>query len=58
MHFTPPGEELAEAFNITWDPDAWGMEEDTHIYASFPSWQNPGISVFLRPLASFPPTPA
>lgn len=46
MHFTPPEEELAEAFNITWDPDAWGMEEDTHIYASFPTWQNPGISAF------------
>lgn len=52
MHFTPPEEELAEAFNITWDPDAWGMEEDTHIYASFPTWQNPGIS--MRP-PSFPP---
>ncbi|CAI4211914.1 unnamed protein product [Parascedosporium putredinis] len=32
------------AFNITWDPDAWGMEEDTHIYASFPTYQNPSIS--------------
>lgn len=47
MHFTPPEEELAKTFNITWDPDAWGMEEDTHIYASFPTYQNPSISEFL-----------
>ena len=46
MHFTPPEETLAEAFNITWDPEAWGMEEDTHIYASFPEYQNPAISTF------------
>lgn len=50
MHFTPPEETLAEAFNITWDPEAWGMEEDTHIYASFPGYQNPAIST-----SAFPP---
>ncbi|KAJ0285023.1 hypothetical protein COL940_003715 [Colletotrichum noveboracense] len=42
-HFTPPEEELAEAFNITWDPDAWGMEENTKIFASFPEYQNPTL---------------
>lgn len=44
MHFTPPEEQLAETFNITWDPNAWGQDEDTKIYASFPTWQNPQLS--------------
>ncbi|KAF4912747.1 Dehydrogenase xptC [Colletotrichum viniferum] len=43
VHFTPPEEELAEAFNITWDPEAWGMEENTKIFASFPEYQNPTL---------------
>ncbi|GJC89695.1 dehydrogenase xptC [Colletotrichum liriopes] len=43
VHFTPPEEEIAEAFNITWDPNAWGMEENTRIFASFPEYQNPWL---------------
>lgn len=46
MHFTPPDEQLAEAFNITWDPDAWGQEESTKVYATFPNYQNPLLSMF------------
>lgn len=54
MHFTPPVEELSQAFNITWDPDAWGMEEDTHIYASFPTYQNPSIIPMYQAMAKMP----
>ncbi|KAF9876374.1 Oxidoreductase [Colletotrichum karsti] len=43
VHFTPPDEELADVFNITWDPTAWGMEESTKIFASFPEYQNPTL---------------
>ncbi|KAI8210293.1 Dehydrogenase xptC [Colletotrichum sp. SAR 10_76] len=43
VHFTPPEEEVDEAFNITWDPEAWGMEENTKIFASFPEYQNPTL---------------
>lgn len=46
MHFTPPDEELASIFNITWNPDSWGQEEDTEVYATFPNWQNPRICMF------------
>ncbi|KAF6811571.1 glucose oxidase [Colletotrichum musicola] len=43
IHFTPPKQDLAEAFNITWDPEAWGAEENTKIYASFPEYQDPTL---------------
>ncbi|GKT86249.1 glucose oxidase [Colletotrichum tofieldiae] len=43
VHFTPPEEEIAQAFNITWDPNAWGMEENTRVFASFPEYQNPWL---------------
>jgi hypothetical protein len=43
MHFTPPDADLAKIFNITWDPNAWGMYENTSIYASFPKHQDPAL---------------
>ena len=46
MHFTPPEEKLASAFNITWDPNAWGMNNDTEIYASFPNYLPPTMSMY------------
>lgn len=47
MHFTPPEKELADIFNITWNPDSWGQEEDTQVFATFPSWQNPQIRMSM-----------
>ncbi|KAF6833549.1 glucose oxidase [Colletotrichum plurivorum] len=43
IHFTPPKQDLAEAVNITWDPEAWGAEENTKIYALFPEYQDPTL---------------
>ncbi|SPO04020.1 related to alcohol oxidase [Cephalotrichum gorgonifer] len=54
MHFTPPKPEIAEAFNITWDPDAWGMEEDTQVYASFPDYQDPGVIPMYNAMKKMP----
>ncbi|PGH27490.1 hypothetical protein AJ80_00731 [Polytolypa hystricis UAMH7299] len=53
-HFTPPNEELAEAFNITWDPNAWGQDENTRIYASFPTYQNPTMIPMYQALSKLP----
>lgn len=54
MHFTPPDAELAEIFNITWNPDSWGQEEDTSVYATFPNWQNPQILPMYKAMAKMP----
>ncbi|KAL2755507.1 hypothetical protein ACRALDRAFT_2073717, partial [Sodiomyces alcalophilus JCM 7366] len=54
MHFTPPEEQLAETFNITWDPNAWGQDEDTKVYASFPTYQNPRLIPMYKAMAKMP----
>ncbi|KAK1837959.1 glucose oxidase [Colletotrichum chrysophilum] len=39
---SPPDKDLAQAFNITWDPEAWGLgASDRRISAAFPTYQNP-----------------
>ncbi len=46
MHFVPPDEEFAEDYSVTYDIEAaWGQDEDTHVYASFPGGMSPGISI-------------
>ncbi|KAF2843525.1 GMC oxidoreductase [Patellaria atrata CBS 101060] len=54
IHFNPPNEDLAEAFNITWDPNAWGQEAKTHIHASFPTYQNPALIPMYKAMSKMP----
>ncbi|WYZ37881.1 hypothetical protein EsH8_II_001387 [Colletotrichum jinshuiense] len=54
VYFTPPEEELAGAFNITWDPNAWGMEDGTKIFASFPEYQNPRLIPMYQAVKKMP----
>ena len=35
IYFTPPNQQWADAMGATWDPNVWGQEQDTHIYATF-----------------------
>ena len=45
IHFVPPDPTLAADFNITYDIEAaWGQDEDTHVYASYPGGLNSTIS--------------
>jgi choline dehydrogenase len=53
-HFTPPNEDLAAAFNITWDPTVWGSDPKTRIYASFPNYQSPNKIPMYRVMAKMP----
>ncbi|KAK2773459.1 hypothetical protein FQN52_004561 [Onygenales sp. PD_12] len=53
-HFTPPDEEVAEAFNITWDPDAWGQDPDTHLYATFPNYQDTSLIPMYEAMKQMP----
>ncbi|KAF2179491.1 GMC oxidoreductase [Zopfia rhizophila CBS 207.26] len=53
-HFNPPDEMLAKNFNITWDPEVWGQDPNTHIYASFPNFVNPGMIPMYKAMAKMP----
>ncbi|PGH14019.1 hypothetical protein AJ79_03288 [Helicocarpus griseus UAMH5409] len=53
-HFTHPEETLAEAFNITWNPDSWGQDPDTHLYATFPTFQNTAIIPMYEAMKKMP----
>lgn len=44
MHFVPPLDYLAEDFNITWDLDYWGQDNDTRVYAGYPNYLPPSLS--------------
>lgn len=47
-YFTPPRDQLAKAFNMTFDVEAaWGQDPKTRIYASFAPNQDPGLSESL-----------
>ncbi|RDL38732.1 Glucose oxidase [Venustampulla echinocandica] len=54
IHFTPPQDDVAAAFNITWDPNAWGQEPNTHIYATFPTYQTPNLIPMYKAMAKMP----
>lgn len=45
--FTPPSDELAERFNISYDASYWGAESSLH--SSFPAFQFPGLGKHSRP---------
>ena len=47
-YFTPPRDELARAFNMTFDiQGAWGQDPDTRVYASTAPNQDPALSMSL-----------
>ena len=46
-HFNPPTKEVADNFNITWNPDSWGQDPKTKLFVSFPNWQQPAMSIVL-----------
>lgn len=48
IHFTPPKEDMAEAYNITYDLEYWGQDEDARIYATYTSGLEPGLSIANR----------
>ncbi|KAF2473723.1 alcohol oxidase [Lindgomyces ingoldianus] len=56
-HFNPPDEVLAKNFNITWDPEVWGQDPDTHIYASYPNYEEPVMIPFYNAAAKMPKMP-
>lgn len=44
VHFVPPVDYLANDFNITWDLDAWGRDNDTNVFVTYPNYLAPGMS--------------
>lgn len=55
IHFIPPNEVFAKDFNVTYDIDAaWGQDENTHVYASFPGGNDPRIKIHYEALKSVP----
>lgn len=49
-HFNPPNPELAEKFNITYDPNAWIVQNpDSRLEASYPSGAFNAISKLCDP---------
>ncbi|KEZ42395.1 Glucose oxidase [Scedosporium apiospermum] len=54
IHFNPPEEEFAEAFNITYDLDGWGQDPDTHIYATYARGITPGVIPLYNAMTNFP----
>ncbi|SPO02312.1 related to alcohol oxidase [Cephalotrichum gorgonifer] len=54
IHFTPPPEDLAEAFNITYDLDAWGQDPETKIYATYARGLSPGVIPLYDAMRNFP----
>jgi len=54
IHFIPPNEVFAKDFNVTYDIEAaWGQDENTHVYASFPGGNDPRISKGLSLFSAF-----
>jgi hypothetical protein len=49
-YFTPPREDVAKAFNMTYDLSVWGQDPKTRIYASWPTSANAGISKYKHDL--------
>ncbi|KAH7116117.1 glucose oxidase [Dendryphion nanum] len=56
-HFNPPTPEVAKNFNITWNPNSWGQDPKTKLYASFPNWQQPAMIPFYKAAAAMPGMP-
>ncbi|KAK0747384.1 hypothetical protein B0T21DRAFT_354220 [Apiosordaria backusii] len=58
IHFVPPDPVLASDFNITYDTQAaWGQDNDTRVYASFPGGLNPAIKIIYNGLRQAPNIP-
>lgn len=45
MHFVPPLDQLAKDFNMSWDLSVWGQDDDTRVYAGFPNYLPPELSM-------------
>ncbi|CAO2654989.1 Nn.00g117220.m01.CDS01 [Neocucurbitaria sp. VM-36] len=56
-HFNPPTEEMTRNFNVTWDPEIWGQDPETRIYASYPDYAQPAMKPFYDAAANMPNMP-
>ncbi|KAH8663604.1 hypothetical protein BGZ60DRAFT_379692 [Tricladium varicosporioides] len=54
LHFTPPQDDVVKNFNMTWNPDSWGQDPNTKIYATFPNAQSPNIIPMYNALKKMP----
>ena len=52
LHFVPPLDYLAKDFNITWDLNVWGQDNDTRVYAGYPNYLPPQLSKYIDPVLS------
>ncbi|KAH6681736.1 hypothetical protein B0J14DRAFT_679803 [Halenospora varia] len=54
LHFTPPQDDVVKNFNMTWNPDSWGQDPNTKVYATFPNAQSPNIIPMYNALKKMP----
>ncbi|KAF2466213.1 alcohol oxidase [Lindgomyces ingoldianus] len=54
IHFVPPLEYLAKDFNISWDMNAWGQDNDTRVFAGYPNYLQPELKLFYEGMVKMP----